>query len=178
VVVPRWTFSPGSSEAPQWDFGFSRFGDALSDWTPVFEEVLKDFKKGEIEQFRSEGSYGSGSWKRLSGNYAAWKEEQKPGSPILVFSGLLRAAATNPKAQITKDQMLIIIDDAGSYTVSTKTKGTVTRHKPAVAGYHQKGAGHLPRRPVIQLPKSQIVRWQKIWQSYMVGATRAPWGRL
>ena len=178
MVAPRWTFKPGSSTAPQWDYGFSRFANQLQDFSPVFEEILKDFKKGEIEQFRTEGAYGSGGWKKLSKDYFKWKEEHKPGMPILVFSGLLMKAATNPKSTITKDQLLITIDDSGDYTVFLKTKGTVTRHKPAVAGYHQSGAGHLKKRPVIQLPKSQVVRWQKIFQSYMVEATRGgPFGR-
>lgn len=178
MVAPRWTFRPGSSTAPQWDYGFSRFANQLQDFKPAFEAILEDFKKGEIEQFRTEGAYGSAGWKRLTEPYAKWKEEHAPGRPILVFSGLLMKAATNPKAKITKDQLLLSIDDSGSYTVFLKTKGSVTRHKPAVAGFHQKGAGHNRKRPVIQLPKSQVVRWQKLFQSYMVEATRGgPFGR-
>lgn len=171
-----FNFQPMVSEAPQWHRAFSRFADQVKDWRPVFEAILADFKKGETEQFRSEGRYGSGGWPALSPKYAAWKESVRPGMPILVFSGLLMKAASNPRAEIGATTLKITIDDAGSYSVFTKTKGTVTRHKPAVAEFHQAGAGRLKKRPVIQLPQSQIVRWQKLFQSYMVAATRGnPW---
>lgn len=167
-----------TSIAPQWHYGFSRFADSISDWKPAFEAILKDFKKGQVEQFVSQGSYGTaGGWRPLSPRYAAWKEAHRPGMPILVFSGLLKEAATNPKAEIGKDSLKIIIDDEGSYQLFSKRQGRmVTKHKPAVAAYHQKGGGRLPKRAVIQLPQSQIVRWRKIFHQYMVYQSRAPWG--
>jgi hypothetical protein len=175
--MKSFNFKAMTSEAPQWHNAFSRFADQVMDWSPVFQAIAEDFKKGQIEQFRTEGAYGSGGWKALSPKYAAWKEQHKPGMPILVFSGLLMKAATNPDVAFTENQLMISIDDAGSYQVFSKRLGRlVTKHKPAVAGYHQKGAGRLPKRLVIQLPESQKVRWRKIFQSYMVAATRGnPW---
>lgn len=171
--MKEFTFRPFASEAPQWHYAFLRFADGISDWRPVLEQIADDFKKGEIQQFATEGQYGSGGWKALSPKYAVWKEAQKPGAPVLVFSGLLRRAATNPEVVVTKDRLTITIDDSGSYQVFSKREGRlVTKHKPAVAGYHQEGKGNLPVRKVIQLPESQIVRWRKMFQSYMVAQHR------
>ena len=166
-------FQPVASEAPQWHRTFSRYAEYLDDCKPALEAIVGDYRKGALAQFASQGGYGSGNWKPLSAHYASWKQEQKPGAPILVFSGLLRKAATEPKVVITKDSLTLTIDDSGSYQVFSKRLGRiVTKHKPAVAGLHQTGVGRLPKRPVVELPESQRVRWSKIFQSWMIAQSR------
>lgn len=168
-MVSALTFAPMTSVAPQWHRAFSRFGEDVSDWTPALRAIAEDFRKGEVKQFLTEGGYGSGGWKALSPKYRAWKEEHAPGRPTLVFSGLLRKAACNPRIVITKDSLTITIDDSGSYQVFSKRLGrVVTRHKPATAGFHQTGGGRLPKRPVIEIPESQRIRWAKIFQDWLV----------
>lgn len=174
-----WSFQIGESTAPQWHYAFSRFAESIDDWRPAFSQIVADFKEGQNKQFQSEGGYGSGGWAGLSPAYARWKDEHKPGMPILVFSGLLRRAATNPQVVMTRDTLVITIDDSGSYKVFSKSRGQlITKRKPAVAGYHQEGGGHLPARKVVQLPQSQVVRWRKIFHSFLVSQHRAPFGGL
>jgi hypothetical protein len=174
-VVKGWTFGVGAEIL--WAYDFSRFAACVNDWRPAFDQIVADFKEGEIKQFATEGQYGSGSWPKLNADYAKSKEETWPSRPILVASGLLRKAATDPKVEMTHDSLTLIINDAGSYQVfSKRAGGIVTVEKPAVAGFHQIGAGSLPRRAVVQLPAEQIVRWRKIFHSYMVYKHRALYG--
>jgi hypothetical protein len=174
-VVKGWSFAISGDVL--WHYDFSRFAEVVHDWRPAFEKIVADFKAGEIRQFATEGEYGSGGWPELSPRYAKWKEQHWPGRPILVASGLLRTAATEPRVEMTDQDLVMIIDDAGDYQVySKRAGGMVTRHKPAVAGYHQAGAGALPVRKVVQLPAEQVVRWRKIFHSYMLYKYREPWG--
>lgn len=170
--MKSWSFRVSESEAPQWHYAFSRFAESVSDFRPAFIRIHEDYRKGAIEQFSTQGAYGSGGWVGLSPRYAEWKEEHRPGAPLLVFSGLLRNAVINPQVEMTADKMTFTIDDSGTYGIFTKTKGPVTRRKPAVARFHQEGAGRLPVRKVVQLPESQIVRWRKIFQSFLVQESR------
>jgi hypothetical protein len=162
-------FQPVVSEAPQFHKTFSRFAESVDDWRPVFERIVDDYREGAREQFTTAGIFGSAGWEDLSPTYAAWKEEHKPGMPILVFSGLLMNAATNPEVKLNKKSLTLTIDDSGSYQIFSKRLGRlVTKTKPAVAGFHQTGAGRLPVRRVIELPQSQRTRWVKIFHDWLV----------
>jgi hypothetical protein len=176
--LPGFKFQPMTSVMPQWSYAFSRFGEGVKDWRPVFKLIAEDYRKGEIEQFATQGGSGSGGWKQLSEKYGKWKEEQKPGTPLLVFNGFLRKAAINPKVEMTKDSLTLTIDDStDDYQIYTKTHGLVRKHKPATAAFHQEGTKRgLPARPVIQLSEAQVVRWRKYFHSFLLNEDRGNWG--
>jgi hypothetical protein len=131
----------------------------------------------EAEQFSTEGGL-TGGWPPLTERYAEWKDEQRPGMPILVFSGLLQRAATHPEVHIEDDHMTMTINDEGTYTVFSKAKGLIQKHKPATAGWHQKGAGTLPQRKVVIDIDDEIGRrWAKFFHDTIVFEDlHAPWG--
>jgi len=79
----------------------SRVGQGLRaladiDFVPFFERVVEpDFERIEAEQFASQGARGEGgAWKPLSPVYAAIKEANFPGKPIMQLRGRLKGSLT------------------------------------------------------------------------------------
>lgn len=125
--------------------------DHSSDLRPVWPEIRENFIENEERQFSSEGHHASGGWKPLSPKYADWKERHYPGRPILVLSGALRESLTGGSGFLYR---------TGRLSMSIGTKNPV-------GSYHQRGAGHLPRRPPIELTERQKGKWMKILHEYI-----------
>lgn len=62
------------------------------------------------QQFDSEGSFAGESWSPLSPQYSTWKERHYPGAGILVRTGALRRAASNPSRAVTPTSLTLTID--------------------------------------------------------------------
>ena len=71
---------------------FEQWADLIDDFGPVFDDVVKLFRKHERDQFRKQGKQTGPRWPKLSPKYAAWKRKHFPGRPILVRTGALRDA--------------------------------------------------------------------------------------
>ena len=111
---------------------FSRWTDALSDFSPALEKIADDFLELEASQFSSEGKTGSGGWKALSPDYAAWKAVHYPGAKILERDGWLRDSLTVKDAPFGVREI-------------TPTQAVLGSSLP-YAMYHQTGTGSLPGR--------------------------------
>jgi len=137
----------------------SRFGSSFKNIKPLLRDIAKDFKSIEAKQFKSQGSYGSGGWERLSFSYAKWKSKNYPGKPILQRSGRLMSSLTGFGS-----------DYIERMTNSNIELGTMTPY----AIYHQSVMPRtkLPRRPVIELTESDKKRWMKMAQSYAVASAK------
>jgi len=133
----------------------SRFGDGIKDFRPVWEQIVKSFWDIERKQFESEGGYGSGGWLPLSPSYAAWKEENYPGKPILQRSGALFESLTGQASGTIKQ-----ISDK-SLTIGTDVFYAI---------FHQKGS---KARPPIDLTEQDKTAFMKLIQKYVVKQAKA-----
>jgi phage gpG-like protein len=133
--------------------GFSRFAEDIQDATEPFTQMAEDFRQIEKRQFDSEGEYGSGGWKPLSPNYAAWKSKFYPGRKILELSGLLRESVTDGNPWTIREIQPLKL------RLGTKINYAI---------YHQKGTHRMPARPVIQFSEDDKTRWSKIMQAWLV----------
>lgn len=114
---------------------FERAGEELRDFgkylwpklTPLLERRIGD-------QFDAEGGGAQGSWAPLSAQYAAWKEANYPGMPILRRTGAMYEGLTSDSPFSLRQS------DGDSYRFGTQG---VT-----YASYHQSGTGRMPARPV------------------------------
>jgi hypothetical protein len=115
---------------------FERGGDELADFgkylwpklTPVFEQAL-------AAQFSAEGEGPAGPWAPLSAQYAAWKQANYPGAPLLVRTGAMHQGLTTSTSPFSRREQ-----QGDSYGFGTQG---VT-----YASFHQTGTSHMPsRRP-------------------------------
>lgn len=140
---------------------FAVFGDVQVDRTlegiehrgedlrPAWEHLRGRFLRLERRQFGSEGKY-SGGWSPLSPRYAAWKARHYPGETILRRTDNLWGSLTEgPDVAVLEPHYMIL--------------GTSVDY----AGYHQRGAGPLPRRRPVELPDSERSEWVKVLQSFI-----------
>ena len=121
----------------QMDRGIQRFTEGIADYRPIWPVIADDFYAMEKGQFRSEGEEGGKRWQELSPAYAAWKQAQYPGKPILERTGDLVKSLTS---------------EHDPNTVQVKKRKTLTLGtKIPYAIYHQspKPRKRLPRRPEI-----------------------------
>lgn len=125
--------------------GFNRFLDEIKDFSPVFELLWDDFTEINKKNFDRQGT--PERWKPLSEDYAAWKAKVRPGRPILVFDGNLRASLTG----LSPDTIKKIGKTEAEF-------GTTLPYAP----YHQRGSGRLPRRKPVQIAEPDKMRWSKI----------------
>jgi len=140
----------------QLDRALSRFGDALKDFRPFFQELVASFKDITRKQFESEGRQGSGGWAPLSADYAAWKQLHYPGKPILQLTGAMLESMTGGSdhiEEIAKDSLKV-----------------GTRDPKAL--YHQRGTSKMPARPVIQLNDENKAAWMKMLQRHAYTAAK------
>ena len=72
--------------------GFEKWADLIDDFGPVFDDVVRIFRKHEHDHFRTQGKQTGARWPGLSPKYAAWKQKNFPGRPILVATGALRGS--------------------------------------------------------------------------------------
>lgn len=137
---------------------FSRFGDQIKDFRPLWDKIVGSFRRIEAEQFGSEGGTGSGGWRPLSPQYAAWKAQHYPGAPILVRKGALKASLVG----IT------------GYTIDRRTPDSLLIGTSIpYALYHQKGTGRMPARKPIELSMANRDEWTKMTHRFLVDVAKA-----
>jgi phage gpG-like protein len=144
----------------QFDRAFNRVGNRIKDLRPVFEEVGKEFKEIQAEQFASEGAKGfSGAWQPLSANYAILKQAIWGSKPILEASGRLKESLTTGHADTVEE----IRKDSAAF-------GTTVPY----ATQHQRGnaSKRLPKREVISFSDRQKRRLQKRIQATLLELMR------
>jgi phage gpG-like protein len=132
--------------------------DSLSDFRPIWPNVIQEFYLIETEQFESEGAAGGERWTPLSPIYSEYKEQVYPGQKILQAECDLRASLTDLEAagailQPREDELII---------------GTSIPYAKA----HQRGTSRMPARPPINFSEAQKRRLQKAIQAGMVRFVR------
>ena len=60
------------------EMAFSKWARLIDDFGPVFQDVVKLFRKHEARQFSTEGKATGGKWTALSPAYATWKKKNFP----------------------------------------------------------------------------------------------------
>ena len=136
---------------------FSRWTDALSDFSPALEKIADDFLELEASQFASEGKTGSGGWKALSPDYAAWKAVHYPGAKILERDGWLRVSLT------VKDAPFGLLEITPTQAVLGESP-----HASTTAGTRK-----MPARPPIELSESDKTRWGKLVHKWLYEMARS-----
>lgn len=127
--------------------GLEGFAARARDMRPAWKQIRSRFVDYETSWFDSEGD---GHWPALSKDYAEWKARHFPGRKMLVRSGDMRESVLKPDIDVTEP----------SYAVF----GTAD----PVAGYHQKGAGRLPVRRVIDIDEQERREWVRVVQRYLL----------
>jgi len=123
------------------------FADRARDMRPAWDELEKRFTEWEEDWFASEGN---GTWAPLSPSYRAWKEKHFPGEPILHREGILERSVTKPAIAVKEPTYAIFGTD------------------DPVAGFHQRGGGHLPVRRVIDLAEDERQEWVRAVQRHLL----------
>ena len=142
--------------------GFSRFTDGVKDMSPALSQIAEEFF-GRImpAQFESQGAYGAGGWAPLSPAYAAWKEANYPGRPILVLSGLMKESLTGGGNAYTIKQIAPLRLEVGT--------------RISYALKHQQGGGRVPQRKIISLTEADKMTFSKSLQAYLVSIAQRAW---
>jgi len=138
---------------------FSRWTEGLSDFAPALEDIADDFLKLEATQFATEGKTGSGGWKALSPDYAAWKATNYPGAKILERDGWLRDSLTVKDAPFQIREI-------------TATEAVLGTNVP-YGIYHQLGTRKMPARPPIELSESDKTRWGKLVHEWLYAMAKS-----
>ncbi len=133
--------------------GFSRLADEFKDLSEPFRAIVQDFKAIEAKQFKSEGSYGGSGWQALSPRYAAWKEQNYPGRPIMVLSGLLMDSLTGENSYFVQEIRPLQL------TMGTQVPWAI---------YHQQGTSRMPQRKLVNLTEADRARMMKTIHTWMV----------
>jgi phage gpG-like protein len=146
----------------QFDRIFSRFDEALSDLTPIGDDMRDAFWAIEQDQFQSEGAKGgSGRWKPLSPAYEKRKINQY--GTFAVIAGVL----------IASGDMYQSLTRQTTNTVYRKSRdGIVIGTSLARAGFHQRGGHRLPKREPISFSSEQRRDFMKTIQRSLVREVR------
>lgn len=126
--------------------GFERWASLIKDWRPAFTDIANLFRKHEKRHLDSQGASTGEKFEALSDRYAAWKERNFPGRPILVLRGTLREALTKKGAPgslelKTAKSMVVGINPAYTTPQGVRLETYVRAHS--------RGDG-VPRRPPIR----------------------------
>ena len=115
---------------------FERAGAEMADFGKhIFPELVPVLEAGVERQFDAEGTGPTaGPWAQLSAQYAAWKEDNYPGQPLLVATGALRDA-------LTVDGSAHALRDYSASMFNFGTQGL------DYASFHQTGTSRMPARP-------------------------------
>lgn len=125
-----------------------RLEEAGADLRKIWPRMAEIFYEAERKQFESQGGRGSGGWAALAPRYAKWKEQHYPGQPILRLTGNLFRSLTEKGAP----------DAVYEARPGSLTLGTIDPKARA----HQKGAGSMPSRPVIELVREDFTEMQAV----------------
>lgn len=134
--------------------GFGQWKAMVMDWRRPFQEMAREYAEYEERVFASEGREGLGPWRKLSPQYAAWKEKNFPGQPILTRTGRLRAAAQTV-VLLTADRLVMGPGNRVPY-----------------AAYHNRPA-ELGGRPFVRPSPREIRRLTEIARRHIISARRA-----
>lgn len=146
----RFEAQPG---IPQFSRAFSRFGDAVEDFTEAFEQIADDFYEGEEHMFSSGGS-GAGGWAPLAASTVA----RKGSSEILVETGILEDSLTSRSGAFSR------------FDLRPKRLEMGTQVPYGI--YHQTGTSRMPARPPVKLAEDQKSQWVQILHAHIVAAWR------
>jgi hypothetical protein len=120
-------------------FGANAYANGGPGGTPI---VARHFTKG------NEGRYG---WAPLTPAYAAWKAKHRPGKPMLVARGELKAAVVDIPHKIVAggDQAIIVFE------------------VPEYGLYHHEGAGYLPKRSPVEPNAEDVAEVANAMKRYL-----------
>ena len=128
----------------------------IKTYKPVWPDVSKYVFNVFNRQFSTQGSSGkSGAWRPLSPKYAAWKEKNYPGRPILVQRGQLKRSMVKKGAA----------DNIYRETKNILVMGTQNK----LGRIHQDGTRRMPARKIIDLTAEQFNKIGKIVWDYTKG---------
>lgn len=131
--------------------GLSRFGDGIKDFSPAWNQILADFLRIEGEQFETEGHRAQRPWTPLSPTYAAWKEKNFPGRPILQLTGALWSQMTvGTGLNVSIHPLELRMQPTAYYAL-----------------FHQQGTATMPARKVVDLTEEDKMGWMKILHNYV-----------
>lgn len=157
----------------------SRFSDAISDFTPFWDDYLRDSWYRAIDtHYTTQGSSTGEPWPELSERYGMWKQKHWPGVPIGVRSGATRESLT-----FADDGDAIWESTPTSLTVGTRVPyalflqlGTKGRGKASgmrkVKGYDYGTGGGMPARPPLRVTQDFIIQAAKLLQEFGVKAAK------
>ena len=130
--------------------GISRYGDAVRDFSPVWDQIRNDFHRIEGEQFATEGARSGSPWAPLSPTYEAWKQKHFPGRPILQLTGMMWGEfGVGVGMQTTIEPMKLTMTPSMQRAI-----------------YHQQGT-RMPRRKVVDLTEEDKMGWMKMIHNYV-----------
>ena len=131
--------------------GISRYGDAVRDFSPVWDQIRNDFHRIEGEQFATEGARSGSPWAPLSPTYEAWKQKHFPGRPILQLTGMMWGEfGVGVGMQTTIEPMKLTMTPSMQRAI-----------------YHQQGTRTMPRRKVVDLTEEDKMGWMKMIHNYV-----------
>lgn len=128
----------------------AKFRRGITNLMPVWPAIRDEFYKIEKKRFNTSNK---GRWKPLSPKYAAWKDKNYPGKPIMVRTGDLMRSLSS----MTADTI---------YNPSKREVDLGTSKKYAIWN-HFGVKGKLPKRSLIALLRSEINRMKKIMDGYL-----------
>jgi hypothetical protein len=153
VVSPA---APQATVQFDWDpplkefhFQLSRFGEGISDFSPLFAETGQLFKADMAAQFVTQGETSGDEWAPLSPAYAAWKAKKFPGRTIGWLTGALMQSMTGG-AGYTE----IITPLTAEFGEADGAAATAYAH------YFDEGTDKMPARPVLRFGPAWGVAFQ------------------
>lgn len=138
---------------------FEVFGHEAEDMSDPLGRIGEDLLHKVSDQFRTEGGRSGSPWRPLNPTYAAWKESQVGPEPILVFRGWMRRTMTSRSA-VTVSRKRMVYRPVGPHS--------------DIAGYHQHGSGHNPRRKMVDLTTADKRGWERIFAEWINELRRGP----
>lgn len=143
---------------------FTMMNRITDDWSRAWPAVATRLRMQTRRHFNSEGGSGrAGRWTPLSARYKAWKDRYYPGRKILELTGRLRDSITNeshPDAIEVRNPRYLFVGSSVPY-----------------AGYHQDGAGTLPRRPPLSPTDRDVYEWVAEMKRYFDNSLSTVVGR-
>jgi len=131
------SFEPSSETL---GMAFAKWASLISDWRPVWTDVVALFRRHEARHLDSGGESTGAGFVALSPAYKAWKDRNYPGKPILTLRGALRLALVEGKGPSALERSS---KDGLEVGVSGGEVGVY-------ASAHAFGQGGLPVRPPVR----------------------------
>lgn len=130
-----------------------RFGDRARDLSGAMHDILDVIRASERRQFDTQGGDGSGGWQPLADSTRKSKAARGLDTRILRATGQLFDDMTGHGA----GQIAVARHDGLDF-------GSTLPY----AKVHQHGGGHVPQRPVVQLPERDRRTAVRIIQRYIL----------